>query len=185
MRATVLQAARQVTFEQVPDPQVVLPGDAVVRVSASCVRGSKGPDGHLVDGGQGEFVRVPLADGTLVATPEQPNPDMIPSLLTLTDVMGTGWHAASSARVHPLHTVVVVGDGAVGLCGVLAASRMGADAVLECVGTTESMQTAFEIPRPGTTIGFVGVPHDVELPIGQMFRRDLKVMLTNGHPEAG
>lgn len=175
-------------------------------------------------------MRVPLADGTLVATPEQPNPDMIPSLLTLTDVMGTGWHAANSARVHPLHTVVVVGDGPVGLCGVLAASRMGAeriiamsrhvprqsvatefgatdivavrgdegvaaihemtagggaDAVLECVGTTESMQTAFEIPRPGATIGFVGVPHDVELPIGQMFRRNLKVMLTNGHPEAG
>ncbi len=291
MRATVLQATRQITLEQVPDPKIVVATDAVVRVTASCVCGSDlwpyrgineikeprrighefvgiveelgadvstvkvgdfviapftygdntcphcqvgmntacdhlggwgSPDqeGHMVDGGQGEFVRVPMADGTLVSTPEQPDAAQLPSLLALSDVMGTGWHAAASARVQPGQTVVVVGDGAVGLCGVLAASRMGAgriiamsrhaprqavarefgatdivaergeegvaaimemtggvgaDAVLECVGTKESMETAFAVLRPGATVGFVGVPHDVEIPIGTMFRRNLNI----------
>src|SRR5699024_7645383 len=149
-----------------------------------------GPDRHgdLVDGCQGEYVRVPLADGTLVATAEQPGEDLLASLLTLTDVMATGWHAAVSARVRPGATVVVVDGGEVGLCGVLSAVRegaerviamsrhadrqalarefgatdivpergtegvqqvleltqgVGADAVLECVGTKESMEQAF------------------------------------------
>ena len=155
-----------------------------------------------------------------MSTPDQPDEALLPSLLALSDVMGTGWHAAVSARVQPGQTVVVVGDGAVGLCGVLAASRMGAariiamsrhaprqavardfgatdivaergeegvaaikemtggvgaDAVLECVGTKESMETAFAILRPGATVGFVGVPHDVEIPIGQMFQRNLNI----------
>jgi len=170
------------------------------------------------DGGQGEYVKLPYADGTLVATPEPPDESMIPSLLTLSDVMGTGWHAARSARVKAGDTVVVVGDGAVGLSGVLAAARMGAervialsrhesrqklavefgatdivsergdeardavlaltggvgaDAVLECVGTGQAMETAFEVARPGSTVGFVGVPHGVEVPIGTMFRRNV------------
>ncbi len=171
-------------------------------------------DGHLVDAGQGEYVRMPLADGTLVSTPEVPDDGLVPSLLALSDVMGTGWHAAVAADVSKGDTVVVVGDGAVGLCGVLAASRMGAervvvmsrhaprqaiarqfgatdvvevrgedavaavkdltdgvgaDAVLECVGTGEAMTTAFDCARPGSCVGFVGVPHDVEIPIATMF----------------
>ena len=170
------------------------------------------------DGGQGEYAKVPWADGTLVATPEVPDDSLVPSLLTLSDVMGTGWHAARSARVKAGDTVVVVGDGAVGLCGVLAASRMGADrvialsrheprqkvarefgathiiaergdeataavqeltdgvgadAVLECVGTDQSFKTAFSVARPGATVGFVGVPHGVDVPIRKMFSRNV------------
>ena len=78
-----------------------------------------------VRGAQAERLRVPLADGTLVATPGLPSGDLIPSLLTLSDVMGTGHHAALAARVGVGGTVAVIGDGAVGLCGVLAARRMG------------------------------------------------------------
>jgi hypothetical protein len=80
----------------------------------SCVRK------EAVLGAQAGLLRVPLADGTLVATPGEPAPELIPSLLTLSDVMGTGWFAAVAARVRPGMTVAVVGDGAVGLLGVLA-----------------------------------------------------------------
>ena len=83
-----------------------------------------------LDGAQSELLRVPLADGTLVATPELPPADLVPSLLTLSDVMGTGWFAAVAAGVQPGMTVAVVGDGAVGLLGVLAAARMGAARVI-------------------------------------------------------
>ena len=83
-------------------------------------------DGHLVDGGQGQFVRVPLADGTLVATGVNEHDVRIPALLALTDVVGTGHHAALSTGVGCGSTVVVVGDGAVGLCAVLASARLGA-----------------------------------------------------------
>lgn len=166
------------------------------------------------DGCQSELIRVPWADGTLVATPEQPADDLIPSLLALSDVMGTGWHAAVSAGVKPGMTVAVVGDGAVGLCGVLAASQLGADriiamsrhasrqhlamdfgatdivdergddgiarikkltdgigadAVLECVGTGESMLQALRSTRAGGVVGCVGVPHGVEIPAREMF----------------
>src|SRR4051795_5434164 len=79
-----------------------------------------------VDGGQGEAVRVPQADGTLVVLPVGKDDALMPSLLALTDVMATGHHAALGARVGPGRTVAVVGDGAVGLCGVLAARRLGA-----------------------------------------------------------
>ena len=102
--------------------------------STSCLQigwwGAEDHDGYFADGGQGELVRVPLADGTLVATPGQPAPELIPSLLTLADVMGTGHHAAVSAGVGVGSTVVVVGDGAVGLCAVLAASRLGASRIV-------------------------------------------------------
>src|SRR5438105_4623978 len=81
---------------------------------------------QLVGGAQASRLRVPLADGTLVATPEPPPTDLVPSLLTLSDVMGTGWFAAVAANVHPGSTVAVVGDGAVGLLGVLSARQMGA-----------------------------------------------------------
>jgi threonine dehydrogenase-like Zn-dependent dehydrogenase len=191
--------------------------------SACQMRGDWGRldrDGLLADGGQGESVRVPLADGTLVATREVPDAAMIPSLLALSDVMGTGWHAATAANVREGDTVVVVGDGAVGLLGVLAAARMGAervvamsrnearqkvartfgathviaergeageaavfeltdgvgaDAVLECVGTGESMTTAITVARPGSTVGYVGVPHGIDLPVRAMFSRNVGV----------
>jgi threonine dehydrogenase-like Zn-dependent dehydrogenase len=195
-----------------------------VGIQSACSVGGfwGGPDrdGLLADGGQGEYVRVPLADGTLVATRDAPDASMIPSLLALSDVMGTGWHAATAARVQEGDTVVVVGDGAVGLSGVLAASRMGAgrvivmsrhekrqrvarlfgatdviaergeaghaalselthgvgaDAVLECVGTSQSMSTALTIARPGATVGYVGVPHGVDLPVRSMFSRNVGV----------
>ena len=291
MKATILHGTRDVRVEEVDDPTIQRPTDALVRVTAACVCGSDlwpyrginevkeprrighefvgiveevgsdvrslrpgdfviapflfsdntcphcqvgmqsacqhgggygGPDadGIMVDGGQGEYVRVPLADGTLVATREVPDDSLVPSLLTLSDVMGTGWHAAVAAGVREGDTVVVVGDGAVGLCGVIAASRMGAervvamsrhesrqklathfgatdivsargeegeaavmdltdgvgaDAVLECVGTGEAMTTAITVARPGATVGYVGVPHGVELPIGTMFRRNVGV----------
>ncbi len=195
-----------------------------VGIQSACSAGGfwGGPDrdGLMADGGQGEYIRVPLADGTLVATREDPDAAMVPSLLALSDVMGTGWHAATSAGVQEGDTVVVVGDGAVGLSGVLAASRMGAgrvvamsrheerqkiarsfgatdviaergeageaaileltggvgaDAVLECVGTSQSMTTAITIARPGATVGYVGVPHAIELPVRSMFSRNVGV----------
>ncbi|MCG2802653.1 MAG: zinc-dependent alcohol dehydrogenase family protein [Cellulomonas sp.] len=292
MRATVIHGSHDIRLQDVPDPVVQRPTDAVVRVVASCVCGSDlwsyrgvrkvaeparighefvgvveevgadvrtlrpgqfviapftisdgtcvhcrngvhtscervgwwgGPDfeGLRSDAGQGEYVRVPLADGTLVATPEVPDDGLVPGLLALSDVMGTGHHAARSAGVRPGATVVVVGDGAVGLCGVLAARRLGAgrvvamsrnperqaiarrfgasdivasrgaegvaevkdllggigaDAVLEAVGTKESMQQALDSARPGGTVGFVGVPAGgPELPVQQMFSTNVGV----------
>ena len=95
----------------------------------SCLHGGRyGYDG--VDGGQGEAVRVPQADGTLVVLPVGRDDALMPSLLTLTDVMGTGHHAARAAEVGPGKTVAVVGDGAVGLCGVIAAHRLGAEQII-------------------------------------------------------
>ena len=163
---------------------------------------------------QAEYIRVPLADGTLVATPDQPAGELVPSLLALSDVMGTGWYAAVAAEVKPGATVVVVGDGAVGLCGVIAAKELGAeriiamsrheprqrlarefgatdivtergeqgaahikdltggigaDSVLECVGTAESTAQALRSARPGGNVGFVGVPHDVTIDGPELF----------------
>ena len=93
---------------------------------SSCVNRQPG----AATGAQAEFLRVPLADGTLVATPGAPPEDLIPSLLTASDVLGTGWFAAVAAAVGPGKTVAVVGDGAVGLLGVLAARRLGAERVI-------------------------------------------------------
>lgn len=163
---------------------------------------------EFMSGAQAPYARIPLADGTLVATAGMPADDLIPSLLAASDVLGTGWYAADAARVQLGSTVVVVGDGAVGLMGVLSAKQMGAariiamsrhksrqelaleygatdivterdeagaaqikaltrgvgaDAVLECVGTQESMRQAIHSARPGAMIGYVGVPHGVEL----------------------
>src|SRR3954447_16576892 len=167
-----------------------------------------------VVGAQAPRMRVPLAEGTLVATRDVPDPDMIASMLALSDVMGTGWFAADAANVKPGATVVVVGDGAVGLLGVLSAKQMGAariiamsrhqtrqklarefgatdivtergddgvarikeltngigaDSVLECVGTAESMMQAIHATRPGGSVGYVGVPHGVSLDGPQLF----------------
>jgi hypothetical protein len=95
----------------------------------SCLDGGRyGVDG--VDGGQGEAVRVPQADGTLVVLPVGKDDALMPSLLTLSDVMATGHHAALAANVGPGKTVAIVGDGAVGLCGVIAARRLGADRII-------------------------------------------------------
>lgn len=269
MFATILHGPGDVRCEEVPEPKILQPTDAIIRLSATCICGSdlwpyRGLNpvtsplamGHeycgivedvgsavtsvhpgqfvvgsfcisdntcphcrfgfqssceqreFMTGAQAPLARVPLADGTLVATAELPPDDLIPSLLAASDVLGTGWYAADAARVQPGSTVAVVGDGAVGLMGVLAAKQMGAgriiamsrhksrqalalefgatdiiaergdagvaeikrltngvgaDSVLECVGTKESMKQAIECARPGAMIGYVGVPHGVEL----------------------
>jgi hypothetical protein len=180
-----------VRFEEVPEPTIVHPTDAIIRLSATCICGSdlwpyRGLNdvtspmamGHeycgiveevgsavttvrrgqfvvgsfvisdntcphcrfgfqssceqreFMTGAQAPLARVPFADGTLVATAELPPDDLIPSLLATSDVLGTGWYAANAARVQPDSTVVVVGDGAVGLMGVLAAKQIGAGRII-------------------------------------------------------
>jgi threonine dehydrogenase-like Zn-dependent dehydrogenase len=126
------------------DVRTVKPGDLVVapfawsdgtcifcqaRLQTSCLHGGWW-GGTDLDGGQGEAVRVPQADGTLVVLPVQRDDALMPSLLTLSDVMGTGHHAALAAKVGPGRVVAVVGDGAVGLCGVIAARRLGAEQII-------------------------------------------------------
>jgi hypothetical protein len=265
----MLYGKGDVRYEEIPEPKIQHPTDAIIKLSASCICGSDlwpyrgigesdGPkamgheycgivlevgsavktvrpgqfvvgsfclsdntcphcqfgfqssceQGEFMSGAQAPLARVKLADGTLVATPHVPPDDLIPSLLATSDVLGTGWYAADAAHVQPGSTVVVVGDGAVGLMGVLASKQMGAariiamsrhktrqdlaleygatdivsergdagvarikqltkgigaDAVLECVGTKESMTQAISCTRPGAMIGYVGVPHGVEL----------------------
>ena len=126
------------------DVQSMRPGDLVIApfvwsdgtcvfcregLQTSCLHGGRyGFEG--VDGGQGEAVRVPQADGTLVVLPVEKDDELMPSLLSLTDVMATGHHAALNAKVAPGKKVAVVGDGAVGLCGVIAAKRLGAERVI-------------------------------------------------------
>jgi threonine dehydrogenase-like Zn-dependent dehydrogenase len=197
VRATVFHAPGDVRVEDVPDPRIVAPTDAIVRVTHACicgsdlwfyrgvnqwepgwrtghefagvvaevgseVRGLKPGDRVLApfsfsdntcefcakgvhtsclnggywggsdnDGGQGEAVRVPQADGTLVVMPDSvaDDPALLRAAVPLTDVMSTGHHAAVSAGVRRGGTVAVVGDGAVGLCGVLAAARLGAERI--------------------------------------------------------
>src|SRR2546430_11090346 len=274
MRGTVLHGPRDIRFEDRPEPTIIQPTDAIVRLSATCICGSdlwpyRGiqsigrptPMGHEYCGiveevgrevrniktgqfvvgsfatsdntcvicqhgyqsscvqrefmstAQASLLRVPLADGTLVATSDLPPKELVPSLLATSDVLGTGWFAADAANVKPGSTVLVVGDGAVGLLGVLSAKQrgaeriiamsrhasrqklarefgatdivtergdegvarimdmtngIGADSVLECVGTQESMMQAIRSIRPGGSVGYVGVPHGVELD-GQEF----------------
>jgi threonine dehydrogenase-like Zn-dependent dehydrogenase len=195
MRATVMYGAGDVRMENVPDPTLREPTDALVRVLQSCICGSDlwpyaslpasdhgqrmgheflgvvedtgsdvsvltrgdvviapfvwsdgtcdfcrqglqtscrhgGQWGHDLDGGQGEAVRVPQAQGTLVTVDVREDSALLPSLLTLSDVFCTGHHAAVTARVTPRTTVTVIGDGAVGLCAVLAAQRLGAEQII-------------------------------------------------------
>jgi threonine dehydrogenase-like Zn-dependent dehydrogenase len=92
----------------------------------SCVH--RQPIGAI--GTQAEYARIPLADGTLVATPDMPSDDLVPSLLAASDVLGTGWFGAVAADVQPGKTVAVVGDGAVGLLAVLAANQLGAERII-------------------------------------------------------
>src|SRR5256712_8090142 len=98
-------------------------------LQTSCIRGGFFGTG-VVDGAQAEAVRVPQADGTLFPLPVGQDDALMPSLLTLSDVMGTGHHAAVAAQVGPGKSVAVVGDGAVGLCGVIAARRLGAGQIM-------------------------------------------------------
>ena len=98
-------------------------------LQSECLHGGRYGFGD-VDGGQGEVVRVPLADGTLVVVPVDRDDALMPSLLALTDVMGTGHHAARTARVGPGKIAAVIGDGAVGLCGVIACKRLGAERII-------------------------------------------------------
>ncbi|HSX73415.1 MAG TPA: zinc-dependent alcohol dehydrogenase family protein [Shinella sp.] len=282
MLGTVLYGKNDIRCEEVAEPKILKPTDAIIKLAASCVCGSdlwpyrglqdmSGPQhmGHeycgtvvevgsavktvrpgqfvvgsfclsdntcphcrygfqsscehreFMTGAQAPYARVALADGTLVATDTQPDDDLIPSLLAVSDVLGTGWYAADAARVQPGCTAVVVGDGAVGLMGVLSASQMGAgriiamsrhkdrqalaleygatdivsergdegvakireltggvgaDSVLECVGTGESMMQALNAARPGGSIGFVGVPHGVELDGRMLFFQQKSLM---------
>ncbi|MCZ7528672.1 MAG: zinc-dependent alcohol dehydrogenase family protein [Acidimicrobiia bacterium] len=193
MRGAILYAPGDVRVEDRPDPTILEPADAIIRLSATCICGSdlwpyRGiepiegatPMGHeycgIVEevgsavttirpgqfvvgsfwasddtcelcqagyqsacehrvlmgtiGTQAEYARIPLADGTLVATPEPPSSDMVPHYLAASDVLGTGWFAAVAAEVGPGKTVAVVGDGAVGLMGVLAAQQLGAERII-------------------------------------------------------
>ena len=185
---------------------------------SNCMNGgSFGNNG--IDGGQGEAVRVPFAGTTLVQVPGTGHSDTtLASLLALSDVMCTGHHAAVSANVKKGDTVAVVGDGAVGLCAIIAANRLGAeriialsrnparqglarafgatdivaergedavakvrdmtdgigvDAALECVGTGQSMTTAFSIARVGSVVGAIGAPHGVTVPIDTVIFRNI------------
>lgn len=192
---------------------------------AACEAGFDGNCLNKQDGGnggyQGEYLRFSNADWALVKIPGQPqdySDAVLNSLLTLADVMATGYHAASSAEVKAGDTVVVMGDGAVGLCGVIAAklrgakriiamsrhpdraalaqefgatdivpergeaavakvlsmtAGAGADAVLECVGSEQSLQTAIAVARPGAIVGCVGVPHQNEIKTGDIFWRNI------------
>lgn len=279
MRATTIHAPGDIRVEEVPDPVIKKPTDAIVKVTAGCICGSdlwpyRGENpirrgstiGHecigvveevgadvrdvkpgdfvvvpfchcdntcancrngaqsacvnlgMTSSGQGEYARVVEADGSLVKTDGVPDEALVPSLLALSDVMPTGWHAAVAAGVKAGDSVVVVGDGAVGLCGVLAASVMGAekiiamsrheprqaiakafgathvvaergkegaaavkeitggtgvDAALECVGTNDAMTTAIGVTRANGGVGFVGVPHGVELPVRTLFEKNI------------
>src|SRR5690554_4745486 len=117
-------------------------------VSTSCLNGgwwgADDQSGAFVDGAQGERIRVANANGTLVATPHMPEDDQIANLLRLSDVMGTGHHAAVSAGVTSGSTVVVVGDGAVGLCAVLASRRLGASRIVAMSRHADRQQIARE-----------------------------------------
>ncbi|MGW7824518.1 zinc-dependent alcohol dehydrogenase family protein [Streptomyces puniciscabiei] len=175
---------------------------------------------EFVGGCQAEYIRIPWADGTLVATPELPTDAQVPDLLACSDAMGTGWWAAVAAGVQRGDTVAVVGDGAVGLSAVLAARELGAeriiamsrhearqklatefgatgivtergeegaarikdmtggigaDRVLECVGTEQSTQQALNSPRPGGGVGIAGVPHGVQIDGTALFHSHVAV----------
>ncbi|MCO6010790.1 zinc-dependent alcohol dehydrogenase family protein [Actinoallomurus purpureus] len=277
MRATLIYGAGDVRVEDVPDPKIQQPTDAVVRVLRACVCGSdlwpygsrpatekgdrigheflgvvedvgaevsglKGGDlvvapfvwadntcdfcaeglhtscrhggqwaRNGVDGGQGEAVRVPQAQGTLVTLPVAEDSALLPSLLTLSDVFCTGHHGAVASRVRPGRSVTVIGDGAVGLSAVLAAKRLGAEriilmgrhtdrtdlgrdfgatdvvsergeegiervreltrgdgthAVVECVGTRQSLETSLGVVRDGGVVSRLGVSQYTEVPMG-------------------
>lgn len=278
MRGVMMVAAGDVQVREREDPKILDPGDAILRLTATCICGSdlwlyrgieradhqvmgheyvgiveeigsgvknvKAGDfvvgsfvtsdntceicragyqsrcvnGQFVSraiGTQAERARIPNADGTLVATPGRPDPELVPSLLAASDVLGTGWFAAVAAEVSPGKTVAVVGDGAVGLMAILAARQLGAErviimsrhperqrlaryygatdvveergddgvdrikdltnglgaqSVIEAVGSQESTMQAIGATRPGGHLGYVGINYDVTIPgIGLFF----------------
>ncbi len=116
-------------------------------------------------GTQSELARIPLADGTLVATPGQPDPDLIPSLMAASDVLGTGWFAAVAAQAGPGKTVAVVGDGAVGLLGILAARQLGAERIIafSCHADRQALARKFGATDIVTERGDAGVEKVKEL----------------------
>jgi threonine dehydrogenase-like Zn-dependent dehydrogenase len=205
MRGTLMYAPGDVRVEDVPEPSIVEPTDAVIRIVRACIcgsdlwpyRGLDAPDwpmamGHEyvgiveevgadvgnvkpgefvigsffasdntceicrsgyqsscvhrqgVGGAQAEYLRVPLADGTLVATPGIPDDDMVPGLLAASDVLGTGWFGAVAAEVGPGKTVAVVGDGAVGLLSILSAKQRGAERIIAMSRHEQRQQLARE-----------------------------------------
>jgi threonine dehydrogenase-like Zn-dependent dehydrogenase len=205
MRATLMYGPGDVRVENVPEPSIVEPTDALIRIVRACVCGSdlwpyRGADafdwpagmGHEyvgiveevgadvinvkpgqfvigsffasdntceicssgyqtscvqrqpVGGAQAEYLRVPLADGTLVATPGIPDNDIVPSLLAASDVLGTGWFGAVAAQAGPGKTVAVVGDGAVGLLGILSAKQLGAERIIAMSRHASRQQLARE-----------------------------------------
>jgi threonine dehydrogenase-like Zn-dependent dehydrogenase len=207
MRGAVMYAPGDVRVEDRPDPEIVEPTDAVIRLSATCICGSDlwpyrgieavdgpAPMGHeyvgIVEevgsdvasiepgqfvigsffasdntceicragyqsscihrelmgaiGTQAELARIPLADGTLVATPEVPPDDLVPSFLAASDVLGTGWFGAVAAEVGPGKTVVVVGDGAVGLLAVMASQQLGAERIIAMSRHEQRQKLALE-----------------------------------------
>jgi threonine dehydrogenase-like Zn-dependent dehydrogenase len=207
MRVAVMYAPGDVRVENRPEPSILKPTDAIIRLSATCICGSdlwpyRGveavdgprPMGHeyagiveevgsavssvkpgqfvvgsffasdntceicragyqtscihrepgAPDGAQAERMRVPLADGTLVATPDVPAHDLVPDFLAASDVLGTGWFAAVAAEAGPGKTVAVVGDGAVGLLGVLAAKQLGAERIIAMSRHEPRQQLALE-----------------------------------------
>ena len=229
MQGAVLHGPRDLRFETVPDPKILKPTDAVIRLAATCICGSDlwpyrgvstipGPTamGHescgtveevgravtsvkpgqfvigsffasdntcphcragyqtscehkeLVGGAQAPRLRVPLADGTLVPTPEAPPADLVPSLLALSDVMGTGWFAAVAADVKPGKTVVVVGDGAVGLLAVLSARQLGADRIIAMSRhpARQKLAREFGATEVVSERGVAGIAHVRELTEG-------------------
>lgn len=210
----------------------IKPGDFVIAPfthgcghCAACLAGFDGDCLNKTDddivGYQGEYLRFKNADWALVKVPGQPadyTDAQLNDLLALSDVMATGYHAATSAEVKAGETVVVMGDGAVGLCGVIAAKLLGAtriiamsrhadrqalakefgatdiiaergdeavkkvqeltngagaDAVLECVGTALSVDTAIKVGRPGAVVGRVGVPQKAEMNTNELFWRNI------------
>jgi threonine dehydrogenase-like Zn-dependent dehydrogenase len=288
MKAAVFQGPGKIEVQEVPDPVIQNPDEAIVKVTHCCICGSDlwiyrglepyvagsrighefmgiveavgdqvkniragdlvvapfhASDGtcpecragmtsacrkrlnwgtHGYDAGQGEKVRLPMADGTLFVIPKDKATERImPALLSLSDVLCTGHHSAVCAGVAKGSTVAVIGDGAVGLCAVAASKRLGAakvflisthedraargrqfgatdiiaargaeavrqiraatndlgvDGALECVGTADSWDTAFEVVRAGGNIGVVGWPHGVpDIPISKVFSRNIGV----------
>ncbi|WP_461225317.1 zinc-binding dehydrogenase [Lacticaseibacillus suihuaensis] len=223
----VVEAVGDAITTLVPGDFVIAPFTHGCGHCAACRAGFEGGclshADNFSDGAQAEYMRYQHGEWSLIKVPGKPedySEAMLKSLLALADVMATGYHAARVARVQAGDTVVVVGDGAVGLCGVIAAKMrgakriiamsrhadrqalaqefgatdiveerddtgvahvmsltqgVGADAVLECVGTEQAVATAVKCGRPGATVGRVGVPHNPKMDLTPLFFRNTSI----------